>query len=82
MNNDTTFVCMRSGDHLIDAKNVEKRQLASWNLTFKRIAINENGLYRNKRKRFSQNERRRADLQNIASNFFALPQDLNMIFQS
>ena len=34
MKNDTTFVRMRSGDHLRDAKNVEKRYLASSNLTF------------------------------------------------
>ena len=43
MNNDTTFVRMRSSDHLGDAKNVENRHLASSNLTFLRIAIDENG---------------------------------------
>ena len=34
MKNDTTFVRMRSGDHLGDPKNVEKRHLASSNLSF------------------------------------------------
>ena len=33
-------------------------------------------------KRFSQNERRRADLQNVASDFLILPRHLVMIFQS
>ena len=33
-------------------------------------------------KRFSQIERRRADLQNVASDFLILPRDLVMIFQS
>ena len=47
-------------------KNVEKGHLASSNLPFLLIAIDTNV--------FSQNERRRADLQNIASDFliFAL----------
>ena len=34
MKNDTTFVRMRSGDHLGDAINVEKGHLAPSNLTF------------------------------------------------
>ena len=35
MKNDTTFMRMRSGEHLGDAKNVEKSTyLASTNLTF------------------------------------------------
>ena len=34
MKNDTTFVPMRSGNHLGDAKNVEKGHLAPSNLTF------------------------------------------------
>ena len=38
---DTTFVCMRSSDHLGDAKNVEKRDLASSSLAFLRIAVDE-----------------------------------------
>ena len=62
MKNDTTFVRMRSGDHLRDAKNVEKGHLAPSNLTFLIIAIDRNG--------FSQNERGRVDLQNVASDFF------------
>ena len=33
-------------------------------------------------KRFSQNERRRIDLQNVSSDFLILPRDLVMIFQS
>ena len=42
MKNDATFVRMRSGDHLGDAKLTKKRHLASSNLTFWRIAIDEN----------------------------------------
>ena len=34
MKNDTTFVRMRSLDHLKGTKNVENRRLASSNLTF------------------------------------------------
>ena len=60
MKNDTAFVRMRSGDHLGDT-NVEKGHLAPWNLTF---FINCD-----RQKRFSQKEGRRADLQNIASDF-------------
>ena len=48
MKNDTTFVRMRSGDHLGDAKNVEKRHLAPLNLTFLLIAIDRNGFRRMK----------------------------------
>ena len=61
MKNDTTFVRMRSGDHLGNAKNVKKEHFAPSNLTF---FINCD-----RPKRFSQNERRRADLQNSASDF-------------
>ena len=35
-----------------------------------------------RQKRFSQNERRRADLQNVPQIFKFLPRDLVMIFQS
>ena len=35
-----------------------------------------------RQKRFLQNERRRTDLQNSASDFLFLPRDLVMIFQS
>ena len=54
MKNDTTFARMRSGDHLGDAKMSKKG-------TF---FINCD-----RQKRFSQNERRRADLQHVASDF-------------
>ena len=68
MKNDTTFVRMRSGDHLGDA-NMSKR--APRFVEFNYLTFFTN---RNRRKRFSQNERRMAYLQNIASNFiiFAL----------
>ena len=48
MKNDTTFAHMRSGDHLGDAKNVDKRPLASSNLTYLRIAVDRNGFRRTK----------------------------------
>ena len=65
MKNDTTFVRMRSGDHLGDAK-MSKRAPRSVEFNFLIIC--------NRHKRFSQNERRRIDLQNVASDFliFAL----------
>ena len=43
---DTTFVRMRSGDHLRDAKNVKRGHLAPSNLTFLLIAIDTNGFRR------------------------------------
>ena len=46
MKNDATFVRMRSGDHLGDAKNAEKGHLAPSNLTFLIIAIDRNGFRR------------------------------------
>ena len=60
MKNDTTFVRMRSGDHLGDAK-MSKRASDSVEFNF---FINCD-----RHKRFSQNERRRVDLQNVASDF-------------
>ena len=65
MKNDTTFVRMRSGDHLGDAKC---RKWAPRSVEFN-FFINCD-----RQKRFSQNERRRVDLQNVASEFliFAL----------
>ena len=66
MKNDTTFVRMRSGDHAGDAKC---RKSAPRSVEFN-FFINCD-----KQKRFSQNERRRADLQKkVASDylFFAL----------
>ena len=61
MKNDTTFVRMRSSDHLGDAKMSKKAT------RFVELNFFTN---RNRRKRFSQNERRKADLQNLASKFF------------
>ena len=60
MKNDTTFVRMRSGDHLGDAKMSKK------GTSLRRIYFFINC---DRHKRFSQNERRRADLQNVASDF-------------
>ena len=60
MNNDTAFVRMRSGDHLGDAK-MSKRAPRSVEFNF---SINCD-----RQKWCSQNERRRADLQNFASDF-------------
>ena len=48
MKKKTTFVRMRSGDHLGDEKMSKKTHLASSNLTFLRIAIDENGFRRMK----------------------------------
>ena len=47
MNNDTTFVCMRSGDHLGDAK-CQKRAPHSVEFNFSLIAIDTNGFRRMK----------------------------------
>ena len=58
---------MRSGDHLGDAKNVEKGHLAPSNLTF---FINCDG-----HKQFSQNERRRANIQKLPRIFKFLHRD-------
>ena len=48
MKNDATFVRMRSGDHLGDAKMSKKGTLAPSNLTFLIIAIDRNGFRRMK----------------------------------
>ena len=48
MKNDTIFVRMRSGDHLGNAKNVEKGHLAPANLTLLLSAIDTNGFRRMK----------------------------------
>ena len=71
MKNDSTFVRMRSGDHLGDAKC---RKRAPRSVEFN-VFINCD-----RRKRFSPSERR-ADLQNIASDFLICAKDLNMIFK-
>ena len=47
MKNDITFVRMRSGDHLGDAK-MSKRHLTPSNLTFLLIVIDRNGFRRMK----------------------------------
>ena len=60
MKNDTIFVRMRSGDHLGDVK-CRKKAPRSVEFNF---FINCN-----RQKWFSQNKRRRADLQNVASDF-------------
>ena len=60
MKNDTTFVRTRSGDHLGDAK-MSKRAPCSVDFYF---FINCD-----RHKRFSQNERRKADHHNLASDF-------------
>ena len=60
MKNDTTFVRMRSGDHLGDAK-CRKRAPRSVEFNFFINCDRHN--------RFSQNERRRVDLQKFASDF-------------
>ena len=73
MKNEATFVRMRSGDHLGDAKMLKK---ASRSDEFN-FFINCD-----RQKRFLQNERRRADLQNVPQIFSFLPRDLVMIFQS
>ena len=71
--NDTTFVRMRSGYHRGDAKK-SKKAPRSVELNYFTSCAGQ--------KRFSQNERSRADLQSFASIFLFLPQDLVMIFQS
>ena len=68
MKKDTTFVRMRSGDHLGDEK-CQKRAPRSVEFNF---FINCD-----RHKRFSQNERRRVDLQNGASDFFIFAQRLS-----
>ena len=73
MKNDTTFVRMHSGDHRGDAKGRKKAPC------FAEFTFLTN---RNRQKRFSQNERRRADLKKSPQLFKYLSQDLVMIFQS
>ena len=60
MKNDTTFVRMRTGDQVGDAKC---RKRAPRSVEFNVFIICD------RQKRFSQNERRRADLQKAASDF-------------
>ena len=52
MKNDTTFVRMRSGDHLRDAKMSKTgTSITPSNLTFLLIAIDTNGFHRTKEER-------------------------------
>ena len=60
MNNDTTFVRMRSGNHLGDAKMLKR---APRSVEFNFFIICE------RHKWFLLNERRRVDLQKVASDF-------------
>ena len=60
MKNDTTFVRMRSGDHLGDAK-MSKTGTRSVEFNFFIIC--------DRQKRFSQNESRRADNVRVATEF-------------
>ena len=74
MKNDTTSARMRSRNHLGDEKMSKNRHLASSNLTFFTNC--------NRRKQFSQNQRRRADLQNFALKFLIFLGDRVIIFHS
>ena len=60
MKNDTTFVRKRSGDHLGGAKMSKRAPRSAEFNSFIKC---------DRQKRFSQNERRRVDLQNLASDF-------------
>ena len=60
MKNDATFVRMHSGDHLGDAK-ISKKAPRSVEFNFFNNC--------DKHKRFSQTERRRADLQKLPQTF-------------
>ena len=74
MKNDTTFVHIRSGDHLGDAKKCQKGHLTPSNFTF--------FIDCDRHKRFLQNERGRVDLQKLALEFFFLSRDLVMILKN
>ena len=65
---DTTFVRMRSGCHRGDAK-MSKRASRSVEFNFFNNC--------DRQKRFLQNERRRTDLQRVASEFLILAQGLS-----
>ena len=68
MKNDTTFVRMRSWDHLGDAKMSQKGTSLHW-INFLTIC--------ERQKCFSQNERRRADLQSYNSDFLIFAPELS-----
>ena len=61
MKNDATFVRMRSGDHNLETQKCRKRAPRSVEFNFFNNC--------DRQKRFSQTERRRADLQKVASDF-------------
>ena len=69
MKNDTTFVRMRSTDHLGRRKKMSKMAPCSVEFNFFIIC--------DRHKRLSQNERRRVDLQNVASDFLIFAQGLS-----
>ena len=74
MKNGTTFVRMRSGDHLGRLKNVKKGHLAQANLTFLLIVIDRNVFRRMKEE---------LQIYKVLPRIFHfLPWDLVMIFQS
>ena len=68
MKNDTTFVRMRSGGHIGDAK-CRKKAPRSFEFNFLTSC--------DRRKRFSQNERKRAVLQNFALDLLIIAPGLN-----
>ena len=68
MKSDAIFVRMRGGDHLGDAK-MSKRAPRSVEFNFFNNC--------DRQKRFSQNERRRADLQKFASDFLIFAKGLS-----
>ena len=75
MKNDTTFVRMRSGDHLkLETQKCQKGHLAPSNLTFLLIAIDRNGFRRMKEEG--------QIYKTLPQIFQFLPRDLVMIFQS
>ena len=75
MKNDTTFAGMRSSDHLGDAKMSKKApRFVEFNFL--------TNCYRSRHKQFSQIERKRADLQQRASDFLIFAPGLSLIFQS
>ena len=73
MKNDTFFMRKLISDYLGDAKMLKKApRFVEFNFFTNR----------NRQKRFSQNERRRADRQNFASNFLIFAWDKVMVFKS
>ena len=73
MKNDTTFVCMRSGDHLGDTKMSKK---APHSVEFNFL------MNCDRQKRFSQSESRRADLQILTSDLLIFAPGLRVCRRS